>query len=245
LLTNYEWADPEPWQRQPGESSRAFAAFQIYRDLPPRERSVFAVAERLSYRISEARRKSRRPPGKLRIWCSRWRWVARARAWDEELDRCQRETQQQARRDMAERHARAAVAVLHRALKRLETLDPETLSPGDVIRWLETAVKIERLGRGEPTESVRSEHVADLQLQSELAIAGRIMADPRTRDLEFEILRLVAARAALSGGSGPARQPGPLDLGSASGAAQPAADCGDARTDPPLTRDHAAAPRQE
>jgi len=31
--------DRKPWERQPDETDRAWAAFRIYRDLPPGERS--------------------------------------------------------------------------------------------------------------------------------------------------------------------------------------------------------------
>lgn len=138
---------PAPWERQPGEPARAYGAFCIYRDLPPHERSLRAVAERLGGKRSETGRRSTRP---LERWSSRWRWVERAARWDEEQDRRAREAQIRAVKDMRERHAKEAMALQQKALERLRAMDPEELSPADVLRYFVEAAKLERLSRGEP-----------------------------------------------------------------------------------------------
>jgi len=51
---------------------------------------------------------------------------------------------------MRERHAREALALQQKALERLKRMDPEELSPGDVLRYFVEAAKLERISRGEP-----------------------------------------------------------------------------------------------
>src|SRR5262245_50270979 len=105
---------PFPWERQPGESATAFAAFVIFRDLGPR-RSL-DEASRIYHRKPGQEPEQnqtgpkKRKSGQIRLWYQRWRWRARAEAYDAELDRQQRAAQEAVRREMAQRHAREAVA---------------------------------------------------------------------------------------------------------------------------------------
>lgn len=146
-----EEAARAPWERMPGESARAYAAFCIYRDLGP-QRSIAAVAERLPG--VRAPRRAKRP---LERWSSRWNWVERARAWDEEQERLARQEKARAVREMCERHARIAVAMLQKAVERLRSLNPEDLEPLDVVKFIVEAAKLERLARGEPEQTLQAE----------------------------------------------------------------------------------------
>lgn len=139
---------PAPWERQPGEPPKAYAAFCFYRDLPPAERSLRAVADKVYGNRSD--RKRQQVPGQIAKWSTRWRWVERARAWDDEQDRQAREEQVRAVREMRERHAREAVVLQQKALARLKAMNPEELSPSDVLRYFIEAAKLERISRGEP-----------------------------------------------------------------------------------------------
>ncbi len=128
----------EPWERQEKEGTRAFAAFTLYRDMGP-QRSVRKVAQELD--------KSDTLIGR---WSARHKWVERAAAWDAEQDRIHREEAQRAAREMAERHAQIATAMMARAAQALRDTDPSKLNPAQLARWVETAAKLERLSRGEP-----------------------------------------------------------------------------------------------
>lgn len=141
---------PALWERQRGESVRAFHAFTLYRDLPPRERSLRRVAGLLygDTRATNGRRKS--VPGRIQAWATRWSWAERAAAWDAELERHARNAAIEAIEEMRRRHAQEAVALQERALKRLREMRPEELSPRDVLLFIVEAAKLERMSRGEP-----------------------------------------------------------------------------------------------
>ena len=93
---------PAAWERGDGEPGKAYAAFCLYRDLGPGVRSL----QRITAALRAARLKGgqtrvqggelqagavRRVSTQVEDWSSKWRWVARARAWDAEADRKKRE----------------------------------------------------------------------------------------------------------------------------------------------------------
>lgn len=128
-----------PWEQCDGESAAQFEAFARYRDMGA-DRSVRKIADK---------RKD------IYSWSKLWNWEVRALAYDRDQDRAWRVTQETARREMAKRHAQVASAMLMKVASRLASIDPETLTPRDLAQWVETAVKIERISRGEPDQSVR------------------------------------------------------------------------------------------
>jgi hypothetical protein len=64
----------ELWERlaDKNESSRAFAAFCIYRDLPPKERSLAKIAQTHNKSIAV-----------LASWSTKYEWVKRSQAYDD------------------------------------------------------------------------------------------------------------------------------------------------------------------
>ena len=83
----------QPWDRQKGESARAFEAFLVYLQMGP-ERSVRAVAQKLSKSYTLAGR-----------WSSTYHWVERCRAWDNYLQQEAKKAAATAVRNMNRRHA--------------------------------------------------------------------------------------------------------------------------------------------
>lgn len=142
---------PVPWERQPGESARAFYAFTLYRDLPPRERSLRRVADLLyGGRDGATRGPHKHVPGRIKRWATRFAWAERAAAWDQEMERHARQVAIAAVEEMRNRHAQEAVALQQRAIRRLREMRPDELSPRDVLVFIIEGAKLERLSRGEP-----------------------------------------------------------------------------------------------
>lgn len=130
----------KPWERQPGEGQRAFAAFELYRDLGD-ERSLHKVAKQLT-----------KSDALIRRWSARWNWVERVTAWDDELARQRVAAKIKAAREMNEQQDKVGVLLIQRGTEILDSLDPEDGAYSDVVKLVELGVKLRRLAHGEPTE---------------------------------------------------------------------------------------------
>ena len=133
---------PEPWERQPGETARAYEAFAVYRDLGP-DRSINKTARALD--------KNRTTIGE---WSAKYDWVKRTEAWDAEQDRIARQSQIDEIKKMRKRHADLATAMLVKATKALRSIPEDEIKAGDVSRMVDIAAKLERISRGDVGEVV-------------------------------------------------------------------------------------------
>lgn len=137
---------PQPWDRLKDESTKAYEAFSIYRDMG-RERSLSKVAEKLQ--------KSETLMGR---WSRTFDWVKRAAKWDDEQDRQEREIAQKeqakAIKDMRKRHADLGQAMLIKAARALAKIPDDEIKPTDISRMVDVASKLERISRGDVGEVV-------------------------------------------------------------------------------------------
>lgn len=95
------------FERQEGESTKAFEAFKIYRDLG-HERSLQKAAE-LYYGHAGSVRQAQR-------WSKKFAWVERAQSWDDWYEMIRREAVEEHLRAQAEDHGRREAALKDRAL---------------------------------------------------------------------------------------------------------------------------------
>ena len=151
--------DTLPWERQPGESARAFRAFAVYRDMGL-GRTLEATGRQVSGG-NPGRKKG--TTGCIRNWYQKFNWAERARAWDNEQDRIWREQQTKARKEMLERHVKQAKALQLKAIERIARMKPDELKPGEVLDYFIQAAKMERLCLGEPTEAVEQKADSDVR----------------------------------------------------------------------------------
>lgn len=134
---------PNTWEMQPGETSKAFAAFCAYRDMGP-ERSLPKVCQMSARSLPNVKR-----------WSERHRWVERAAAYDAYMDSVRRGGYEEAERSAAcraylERVRVSAAEVIAagqlclkiatRSLKAYQDLPPETLTPGDAAGLIRAGV---------------------------------------------------------------------------------------------------------
>ena len=154
-MTAQQGGKPKLWERMPGESDKAFAKFCAYRDM-----GAGRSLSRLCQLHPGDKGWGRRAVEDL---CSRWRWVSRAAAWDDEQDRAHSEAQRRATVEMAERQARDGFdmqKLARGAMAEWVKRDPQTgqlvlarpLTPFEVTRLYLAGFQVERLARGEPTE---------------------------------------------------------------------------------------------
>jgi len=100
------------WDRLPGESSKAYHHFCIYRDMGA-SRSLRQMAG-IPGCTSVRRRLNR--------WSSRWRWVERCQQYDDYLEYQLRAEQEKERREMSKRHAKIAMLGQSILVKGMEEL---------------------------------------------------------------------------------------------------------------------------
>lgn len=138
-----------PFEQQPEESSKAFGAFVVYRNLGP-ERTLSAVARKIE--------KSNQLMGR---WSKRYNWKARAAAWDAEADKRALELQVKEIAEMRDRHAGLAGKIqkivdheIDLILQAINNGWLTGLSRKEVLAFAEFATKLERLTRGEPDSIV-------------------------------------------------------------------------------------------
>ncbi len=106
------YSPSHPWERQHGESRQAFRAFGMYRDMDARTRRAAEVALQYGCHVSLIER-----------WQQRWQWVKRAETHDAELDRRDREQEEEARAE--ERAIRLRIA------RRQQDVGEALLAQGD------------------------------------------------------------------------------------------------------------------
>lgn len=129
--------EPEPWERQLNESTPAFEAFAVYRDMG---------ASRSLAKVSRHVCKSK---ALMERWSVEHDWVKRVAAWDAEKDRVARQKQLDDIVSMRERHAAIAKKMMDTADSALSNINPQDVSTNEIARLVEIASKLERISRGD------------------------------------------------------------------------------------------------
>lgn len=143
-----------PWDQQPKESSRAFNAFTIYRDMGLK-RSCNAVAQELKLNHSSVLELSKRH-----------KWQDRVRAFDAYVDKEIQQQQVQAIKIMKQRQIELALKAQEAADKGIKYLieqfntsdgksvSPYSMKPDALSRMLDIGCRLERLNRDVPEQNL-------------------------------------------------------------------------------------------
>ena len=135
-----EYETTAPWERQPGETAKAFEAFSVYRDMGT-DQSITKVALSLN--------KSRAIIGR---WSSHWEWASRVRAWDNDLVEAARKQARKDIEEMQQRHIAIGRLLQDKAVEAIES--GVDISARDATALAKLGVDVERLARGEATERI-------------------------------------------------------------------------------------------
>lgn len=164
---------PLPFEQQPKESAKAFAAFTAYLSLGP-ERSLAAVGQRLGKSVALLER-----------WSAHWRWSGRVQAFAAHLAAVEREAQEaMARVNAAEWLKRQAelretewqmhekcIEAARRGLKAFMEREKVYANLADISRMLEVASKLGRLASGMATDKTELTGEDGRPLRVELSAA--------------------------------------------------------------------------
>lgn len=168
----------KPWERLPEETSKQFEAFSIFRDLGL-SRSISEVANMWSESGATSR---------LREWARKNNWHQRATVYDEHMDRIMVVSHEEEIKKMVVRHAKEAKLFQSKVHDGLENINPDELKPHELIKWYETAVKIERLSMGISTENIKREEVK----VKEDAINQETLRKPEVREKANKLIKAIA-----------------------------------------------------
>lgn len=177
--------DANPWERQPGESSKAWQAFLKFRD--SEERHVRSIG------------------GSAMDWSREWSWGYRCFEYDRYLDRVDVEALVRYRRTMNKRHRDIAMAAQGKIVQYLQRMDVKDMKPSDLARWLEVAIKVERQAAGAELPDGTTVHEPPASTTGALTVADLlgVSDDPGEQaDLARELHALVMASKASGNGHG-------------------------------------------
>ena len=146
-----KWTD-KPWERQKGESEKAYEAFSVYRDMGEK-RTLTAVAGQL-----------RKSGSLIRRWKGRWDWSERVRAYDNDLEKEARAKAIKDRKDMTSRHIGIAMQLQKKALEALQGLSVQDMTAKDIKEYIKMATDLERLNR-EITEDDRDGVIYQMEIE--------------------------------------------------------------------------------
>jgi len=129
----------ESWEQLTGESTGAFAAFCAYRDLG---------AERNIRKAVESIEKSAEAIGKRyrvwRNWSNQYRWRERTADYDRYIENLKQTELRKTIEAQGEKHREVTAKMLDVVSKKLDTMNPEELTQGNLTEWVETAIKADR-----------------------------------------------------------------------------------------------------
>ena len=175
----------EPWERQPGETLRAFAAFKLFRDLG-RSRSIAEAARLLGIFYSVAQK-----------WSSKREWKTRCAAWDAHRDQEDQNALAVERVEARKRRAEIARAEYSTGAAGLilarKVMDGEPIEKGEApsiphaVQLIDSGFANERKELGEPDQTIRTES-RTLNMSVELGAmdmdeVARILRESRGLDI--------------------------------------------------------------
>ena len=144
------------WDRQPGESSKAYANFCRYRD----------AGEDRSLRKLAGDAKTTSNLRQLQEWSSRWRWVERSQKYEDHLEHQARLLQEKEFVEIRKRHTRIAALTQNILLLGVESqlakaqLGGPPMTVADLKLLMDVTVKAEQQARSEPTEGHKASEPA-------------------------------------------------------------------------------------
>ena len=184
--------NPDPWEKQEGDTPKSYEAFKIYRDLGP-SRSFIKVAKELhALEAAKTTSKPRQKQGKLSTrkrqiakWSSLQKWVFRVDSWDQEQDRIERAEQRDSVRDMKARLAEQAILVQTKGLQKIIDISHKDLTKKEALEYYTKGVEMEAKFREVP--DLKIEHTGEIKTH-ETELERQIASNPKTKAKINDIL---------------------------------------------------------
>ena len=140
------------WEQLPGERGGAFAAFCAYRDIGL-ERNIRNAVETVEKDVAVQGKKY----NVWRNWAAQYRWRERAANYDKYVEKLKQAEFRKTIEAQGEQHRAVTEKMLAVVCKKLDTMNPEELTQGNLTEWVETAIKADREAFGLVTSSGKGE----------------------------------------------------------------------------------------
>ena len=147
----------DTWQKQAGETPKAFHAFEHYRDMPTSDRSIDAAYAEHQERCDRRQSSGKRAAGFWHRWSSSNGWVDRAASHDADLSQRRRERRAAELEEAQDRTATLARGALVRLTQRIHSMDVDEIPAAVLDRWLKTLTDVELRALGHQ-DKVALEH---------------------------------------------------------------------------------------
>jgi hypothetical protein len=142
----------ESWERLPGESGLAYAAFCAFRDFGP-ERNIRKAVETAEKDKSQQDRRYRT----WRNWAAQFRWRERAADYDRYMEKLKQAELRKTIEEQGEQHRAVTRKMLEKVEKKLDLMAPADLTQNTVTEWVETAIRADREAAGLVAPNGKSE----------------------------------------------------------------------------------------
>lgn len=175
----------EEYDRQPGETDLAWAAFVAFRSLPGKGRVQSAV-------VAQGFKKH-----SVIEWAKKWCWRDRARSWDIDQDRLYRIWLMEERKKIAEENVKIGTMAVRRAAQSLSNMDGAKLKPTEAARIGEFGLKMQQMAVGSadaPADTVEQEGRKALRVEDPDALL-EAYKDPAVRAMARELADRIAGRS--------------------------------------------------
>jgi uncharacterized short protein YbdD (DUF466 family) len=134
----------ESWERLPGETGKAFAAFCAFRDLGL-ERNIRKAVESALQRSGEKDAALQAKKYNVwRNWSNQFRWRERVADYDRYMENLKQTENRKTIEAQGEMHRKVTGKMLDVVYKKLDTMNPADLAQGLVTEWTQTAIRAER-----------------------------------------------------------------------------------------------------
>jgi hypothetical protein len=129
----------ESWERLAGESSAAYAAFCVFRDYGAERNIKRAAASVESDTVKQGKRYRM-----WRLWSTQFQWFKRAADYDVYLDKLKQTERRKTIEQREEAYREVTGKMLQVVNKKLDMMDAQELSQGNVKEWMTAAINTER-----------------------------------------------------------------------------------------------------
>jgi hypothetical protein len=172
---------PLPWERQPHEEWRDFEWFCKWRSSLPADR-----------RITNFSKSVGSSPATVKSVMGKNNWEQRFSLYKQKLYEEKQELEELDRQEMLKRHCSLALQLQHKLEDAIENIESTRLNPRDIATWLDIAVKVDRLSRGEATANVAENRKVDVNIQQQAKKTQETLSDAKSAELACSLLEQLA-----------------------------------------------------